>query len=78
MITLNNTNSSQLEQVGKQRLLTETQAAELLGLTVGTLQVWRCTKRYNLAYIKVGRLVRYRHSDLLAFLEARTHNKLEG
>ncbi len=46
-------------------------AAAFLGITIETLAVWRCTKRYNLPYIKVGRLVKYRVADLLAFLESR-------
>lgn len=52
-------------------LLTPKQAASVLGLkTEKTLAVWRCTKRYNLAYVKYGRLVRYRRSDLLAFIQS--------
>ena len=54
-------------------LLTQAQAAEILGVTPGTLSVWRCTKRYNIPYIKVGRLVKYRKSALDAFLDRRTH-----
>jgi excisionase family DNA binding protein len=53
------------------RLLTPDQAASLLGLSVETLNVWRCTKRYKLPYIKTGRLVRYRLSDLNQFIESR-------
>ena len=56
-------------------LLTQEQAAEILGVTPGTLSVWRCTKRYNIPYIKVGRLVRYRKSALDAFLDLRTHGE---
>jgi len=54
------------------RLLDGTQAAALLGVAPGTLEVWRTTKRYPLPYIKVGRNVRYRLSALEAFLTART------
>lgn len=53
-------------------LLTEVQAAEVLGLRPTTLQIWRTTKRYPLPYIKVGRLVRYRESALRDFLASRT------
>ena len=56
-------------------LLTQEQAAEILRVTPGTLSVWRCTKRYNIPYIKVGRLVRYRKSALDAFLDLRTHGE---
>lgn len=54
------------------QLRTEAEAAQILDLKPGTLQVWRSTKRYPLAYVKVGRLVRYRQSDLEAFLIGRT------
>lgn len=47
-------------------------AAELLGVNVGTLNVWRCTRRYPLAYVKVGRRVFYKLSDLQRFVETRT------
>lgn len=54
-------------------LLTTKQAASYLGLTnPNTLEVWRCTKRYPLPYIKVGGLVRYRLTDLDVFLADRT------
>jgi excisionase family DNA binding protein len=50
----------------------EKEAAEILGVTPGTLSVWRCTRRYPLPYVKVGRSVRYRMADLEAFIESRT------
>lgn len=53
-------------------LFTTKQAAKYIGVTVSTLEVWRCTKRYNIPFIKVGRLVKYRKSALNAFLESRT------
>jgi D-aminopeptidase len=51
--------------------LTEDEAAEFLGVEASTLSVWRCTKRYPLPYIKVGRLVRYDLEDLVKFCESR-------
>ncbi len=48
-------------------LLTPQDMAERLGVSVTTLATWRCTKRYPLAYVKVGRLVRYRMGDVEAF-----------
>lgn len=54
------------------RLLTPNQVAEILGVDVETLNVWRTTKRYKLHYVKAGRLVRYRLSDLNQFIESRT------
>ena len=52
--------------------LTTQQAAEVLQVTAGTLMVWRCTKRYPLRYIRVGRCIRYRLTDLKDFLDKRT------
>ena len=53
-------------------LLSNEEAAAYLGVTPRTLEVWRCVKRYNIAYIKVGRLVRYKKAALDAFIESRT------
>ena len=47
-------------------------AADILDVSPGTLSVWRSTGRYNLPFVKIGRKVRYRKSDLLAWLERRT------
>ncbi len=48
------------------------QASEVLSVKESTLAVWRSTGRYNLPYLKVGRLVKYRISDLAEFLARRT------
>lgn len=55
-------------------LLDETAAAALLDVTPGTLSVWRSTGRYALPFLKIGRKVRYRRTDLLAWLEKRTRD----
>lgn len=52
-------------------LLDEREAAEILDVTPGTLSVWRSVGRYKLPFLKIGRKVRYRRSDLAAWLEAR-------
>lgn len=49
------------------------EAAAYIGVSVDTLAVWRCVGRYNISFIKVGRLVKYRKSALDAFLDRRTH-----
>lgn len=54
------------------------QAADVLDLKPTTLAVWRSTGRYNLPYLKVGRLVKYRISDLAEFLARRTTNHTGG
>ena len=53
-------------------LISTPAAAELLGVRAQTLEVWRCAKRYDLPYLKIGNGVRYRVSDLLAFLDRAT------
>ncbi len=45
------------------------EAAEFLGCTKGTLQVW-CSMR-KVPFVKVGRLTRFRKRDLDAWLDSR-------
>ncbi|WP_319586772.1 helix-turn-helix domain-containing protein [uncultured Desulfobulbus sp.] len=46
--------------------------ADILGVDVKTLAVWRCTKRYPLPWVRVGRNVMYKPEDVQAFIESRT------
>ena len=55
-------------------LLDDKAAAAVLDVTPGTLSVWRSTGRYALPFLKVGRKVRYRRSDLLDWLDKRTRS----
>ncbi len=61
-----------LESITSRELLDEKAAADLLQLAPGTLSVWRSTGRYRIPFVKVGRRVRYRRSDLEAWLASRT------
>lgn len=54
------------------QLLTPSQTSEILGVSSQTLAIWRCNKRYSLNYVKVGRYVRYRYSDILNFIDVQT------
>ena len=47
-------------------------AAAYIGVTPRTLEVWRCTRRHQIPYIKVGRLVKYRPAVLDTWLAAQT------
>ena len=58
--------------VEPKKLLTQSEAAQRLGIRAGTLTVWRSTRRYGLPYVKVGRAVRYESEALEAFIRART------
>jgi excisionase family DNA binding protein len=53
-------------------LLTREEAAAYLGVKYQTLCVWQSTRRYDVPLVKVGRLVRYKKSDLDRWLESRT------
>lgn len=54
------------------QLLTTAQAADYLGgLKKNTLEGWRITGR-SPKFVKIGRLIRYRLSDLDAYLDAQT------
>ncbi len=52
-------------------LLNEDEAAQILTVEPQTLADWRSTGRYNLPFIRMGRLIRYRRADLDAWLESR-------
>jgi len=57
------------------RLLTRKEAADFLGVKEVTLAIWKSNKRYDIPVVKVGRLAKYRYSDLLEFVERRTVNR---
>lgn len=52
-------------------LLTEVAAAKLLKLSIRTLQAWRC-RGTGPAFVRVGRAIRYRYSDLIAWVRSNT------
>ncbi len=64
--------SSILKNQSSDPLLTPSEAAAYIGVTENTLSVWRCVGRYNIQFVKVGRLVKYRKSALDTFLDRRT------
>ena len=59
------------------QLLNEKQVAEALGLSVKTLRSWRL-RGVELPFIKLGKSVRYRLSEIEAYLEANTKAPREG
>lgn len=52
----------------RSELLSRREAAAYLGVAEQTLAVWKCTKRYDLPYVKIGKLVKYRLADLDEFI----------
>ena len=53
-------------------LLDPNQAAEFLGVTPGTLAVWRVTRKVEIPYVKIGSAVRYTKPALLEHVRNNT------
>ena len=58
-----------LDQTFPERLVSEGRAAEILGCSVYAMRSWR-GRKVGPPYVRVGRLVRYRLSDIQKFIEA--------
>jgi predicted DNA-binding transcriptional regulator AlpA len=52
--------------------MTRNEAAAALGLKANTLAKWSCLKTCGPAFLKLGGSVRYRESDLQAWLDKQT------
>lgn len=61
------------------KLLSRREAAEMLGVKETTLASWHTTSRYPLTVVKVGKLAKYRVSDINRFIERRsiTHEPVD-
>ncbi len=70
-LNVDNGNYDQIKLIGS------AQAAKILDISPGTLDVWACTGRYDLPYVKVGNRRKYRLSDIEAFIKSRTCNYRE-
>lgn len=47
------------------------QAAELIGVSSATLATWRCTKKEQIPYYKIGNKVFYKTEHILAWIETK-------
>jgi predicted site-specific integrase-resolvase len=70
---MDETGQNMSNSLSKTILLKPQDVATRLGVSIATLATWRCTKRYALTYMKIGRLVRYRLADVEAFEASRSH-----
>lgn len=61
-----------------ERMLTTKEAAAMLGLSPATLEAWRCSGRVRLPFLRLGRSVKYRLSDLYAYLDRAAAQASEG
>lgn len=57
--------------VDTRELMDESALAAFIGVAVQTLQKWRW-QRSGPAFVKIGRLVRYRRADVERWLDAQT------
>ena len=65
-----NWSRNNMEIINKQEaLINRQQAAAMLGCKATTLAIWKCTNRHALPYIKIGKNIRYRVSDIKDFIE---------
>jgi len=53
-------------------LIDTVKASKLLGIPAATLAKWRSTRETEIPFIKIGRAVKYRTTDLLEFVEKNT------
>lgn len=51
-----------------EKMLDQKAVADILGVSVKTLECWRW-KRIGPKFFKVGRLARYRESDLITYIQ---------
>lgn len=65
------TNQPQPTELNRNQLISDKQAAIMLGTTTSTLSYWRVLGRKNLPWVKVGaKLVKYQVGDILDFIRA--------
>jgi hypothetical protein len=53
---------------GIDKMIDQKELASMLGISVKTLECWRW-KRIGPKYVKLGRLARYRMSDVMAYVQ---------
>ncbi len=61
---------SAVAEAAPDKLINRVEAAAILGLRPNTLAIWAITGRYNLPFIRCGRMIRYRASDLDKWLKS--------
>lgn len=65
-----------MTQTNDLRLVDEVAAAEILGISRKTLQGWRW-RRVGVAWLKIGRLIRYDLRDLEAYIDKQRRGESE-
>jgi excisionase family DNA binding protein len=61
-----------------EKLLNKLEIAKLLGVKPATISNWISQNTYDIPYIKVGRLTKFRESDIRKWLEVRVVNRINN
>lgn len=56
--------------------LSQKDVAKILNIKVSTLNHWRCVKRYEIPYIKLGRVIMYPESEFAIWLNKYKNNSV--
>lgn len=56
-------------------LVSRERAAEMLGVKPQTLACWHTRGQYGLPVVKIGRLAKYKLTDIAMFIEQRTRSR---
>jgi len=51
-------------------------AGQILNIPASTLVKWRSTGEVQIPFIRINRKIKYRTTDLLAYIENHTHHKI--
>lgn len=60
-----------------EKMLSQQQVAQILGVSTKTLEYWRWKKK-GPKFLKIGRLARYRESDIIAYIQSLVRQEVEG
>lgn len=58
----------------KRLLVSSKEAARMINVAFQTLAQWRMNRKVNIPFVRIGRRVMYRHSDLAEFIAENRHH----
>lgn len=59
-----------MNTLSQTKYLTQKEVSKILNIQVATLNQWRCSKKYNMPYIKLGRVILYPSVEFYIWLES--------
>lgn len=59
-----------------EKLLKPDEVADMLGIKLNTLGMWRCYKKHERSWVKIGKSVRYRPEDVRAYIDKNLNGEL--